>query len=144
MVVDESVGEQDRDRTREAGAIAVRIEAGEAVYLLVTAKGDPKEWIFPKGHVERGETLVDAARRELLEEAGVEGQARGEVGRSRFSVGASEFEVLYFLFMRQAERDSTEGRRKAWLPYTAAHERLSFADARLLLARARQMITEER
>lgn len=30
-------------------------------------------WFFPKGHVEQGETDEDAARREILEEAGIAG-----------------------------------------------------------------------
>lgn len=128
----------------EAGAIAVRVDRGEPLYLLVTAKSDTTKWIFPKGHIEAGETPVDAARRELLEEAGVAARARGEVGRLKFRAGDSDLEVTYFLFEPLGESASPEGRGKAWLPFADAAHRVSFADAQPLLARARQMIEESR
>ena len=38
--------------------------------LIVSQKGD--SWSLPKGHVEEGEEMLDAARREVLEESGIE------------------------------------------------------------------------
>jgi diadenosine hexaphosphate hydrolase (ATP-forming) len=136
------MGERGTSGTRvsEAGAIAVRFDCGEPQYLLVTAKADAGQWIFPKGHIEAGETPADAARRELLEEAGVEGRARGEVGRLSFRSGGNDLEVIYFFFELESERGSPEGRRKAWLPFAAAAIRLSFDDARHLLTLAHQQI----
>lgn len=51
-----------------AGAI-VADEAGESVLLLHYA--DEDRWGFPKGHVEPGESLEAAARREVGEETGL-------------------------------------------------------------------------
>ena len=51
----------------QVGAIAVSREGGEPLVLLVTAKKNPEHWIFPKGHVERGEELAATALRELDE-----------------------------------------------------------------------------
>jgi diadenosine hexaphosphate hydrolase (ATP-forming) len=42
-------------------------EAGE-VLVLGHRNGD---WVFPKGHLEKGESLLEAALREVAEEAGV-------------------------------------------------------------------------
>ena len=61
-------------RVQQAGAIAARVRGDDTEFLLVTARKQPDEWIFPKGHIERGETPEDAALRELEEEAAVRRQ----------------------------------------------------------------------
>ncbi|EBA11942.1 NUDIX hydrolase [Roseobacter sp. CCS2] len=57
------------------GAIAVVHHAGR--FLLVKRKNEPNAntWGFPGGHVELGETALEAAVRELAEETGVVGTA---------------------------------------------------------------------
>ncbi|MEL6684669.1 MAG: NUDIX hydrolase [Pseudomonadota bacterium] len=57
------------------GAIAVVHHEGR--FLLVKRKKEPnaKTWGFPGGHVELGETALEAAVRELAEETGVIGKA---------------------------------------------------------------------
>lgn len=57
------------------GAIAVVRHNGQ--FLMVKRKKDPNAntWGFPGGHVEWGETALDAAVRELAEETGVVGRA---------------------------------------------------------------------
>jgi 8-oxo-dGTP diphosphatase len=51
-----------------AGAV-VRLDGTSRVLLLHQKAGD--RWCLPKGHVERGESLADAARRETREESGL-------------------------------------------------------------------------
>jgi ADP-ribose pyrophosphatase YjhB (NUDIX family) len=55
------------------GAIAVVYHNDK--FLLVKRKKEPNAntWGFPGGHVELGETALDAAARELMEETGVIG-----------------------------------------------------------------------
>src|SRR6476646_10984685 len=60
---------------RQAGAIAVRKSGAAHEVFIVRAKKNPGDWIFPKGHIEPGESAPDAAVRELLEEGGVIGRA---------------------------------------------------------------------
>ncbi|MBW7915472.1 MAG: NUDIX domain-containing protein [Trueperaceae bacterium] len=50
------------------GAGGVVFDPGNRVLLLQHASG---HWVFPKGHVEQGETQLQAALREVAEEAGV-------------------------------------------------------------------------
>lgn len=52
-----------------SGGIVYRIKNRQAEILLLK---DPKEnWTFPKGLVEKNEDIVDAAKREIAEESGV-------------------------------------------------------------------------
>ena len=114
----------------------MRLDGPEPLILLVTARQDPGQWIFPKGHVEPGEELTGAALRELDEEAGVEGAIVGRVGSSTFRSGSEDVEVTYFLVRATNQGRDREGRRRVWLPPAAARAWLSFPDARDLLDRA--------
>jgi diadenosine hexaphosphate hydrolase (ATP-forming) len=58
---------------------AVVIDEGRC---LVMRRG--REWIFPKGHIEPGESAEDTARREVLEEAGIEIEVGPAVGSTRY------------------------------------------------------------
>lgn len=54
---------------RSAGCLLYRRRAGRIEFLLIkSAKG---HWDFPKGHVEPGESLAHAMRRETREETGL-------------------------------------------------------------------------
>jgi 8-oxo-dGTP pyrophosphatase MutT (NUDIX family) len=130
-------------KVAQAGAIAFR-HGGEAPrFLVVTSKRSPGHWIFPKGHVEPGETAEAAALRELAEEGGVLGEVVGRVGASSFRAGGEEIEAVYFLVRAAGEASTTEGRARAWLTLDEARARLTFDDARALLETAAGMVTPE-
>ncbi len=130
------------DRVEQAGGIAVRRQGNQWVVLLVRSKKDPSVWIFPKGHIEPGESAIDAALRETLEEAGVEGDLIGPVGGPQeFQSGREPVRVRYFLIRATTESDSPEGRRKAWYQLDEAAVQLPFEGARQLLDEARELLT---
>jgi 8-oxo-dGTP pyrophosphatase MutT (NUDIX family) len=52
-----------------AGGVVARVEDGRVYIALVGERGLSK-FVLPKGHVEAGETLEQAAAREIEEEAG--------------------------------------------------------------------------
>jgi len=56
------------DRT-SAGGIVARVAGGRVLVALVRER-ELTDWIVPKGGRKRGETLLEAARREIHEEAG--------------------------------------------------------------------------
>lgn len=53
-----------------AGGIVIRKE-NEKIYFAATYEIDVKALVLPKGHVEKGESFEDAARREIKEETGL-------------------------------------------------------------------------
>jgi 8-oxo-dGTP pyrophosphatase MutT (NUDIX family) len=121
----------------QAGGIAYRVERGAPSILVITSRKDPNHWIFPKGHIEPGETPAATALRETFEEAGVEGELVGSVGKPMtFEWKDKRFRVRYFLIRATVESPSLEGRRKAWLSIKDAEARLSFENLRALLRAA--------
>ena len=77
----------------QAGAVAFKIVDDSPLILLVRAKKTPDDWIFPKGHIEIGETAEETAARELAEEAGVRGEPVGLIGPVEFRSGDEDVRV---------------------------------------------------
>jgi 8-oxo-dGTP pyrophosphatase MutT (NUDIX family) len=121
---------------KQAGAIVVRPEKGELRVLLVTARRNPGNWIFPKGHVESGETLKAAAVREAREEGGVNGKVVAAAGKMVFEFGENTFRVHYFVVRTSDSGRPREGRKQRWLKYKQALRRLTFDETKDLLRAA--------
>jgi 8-oxo-dGTP pyrophosphatase MutT (NUDIX family) len=122
---------------KQSGAIVVRLDGHEPQVLLVTAKRNPKRWIFPKGHIEKGETAEEAALREAREEAGVVGKPIGPAGALEYHFLGAGFRVEYFLALLKREAGPPEkGRSRAWCSLEEALERLRFKNTKKLLRKA--------
>jgi ADP-ribose pyrophosphatase YjhB (NUDIX family) len=121
-------------RVRQAGGIVIKKSGQRRSVLLVRAKKDPTVWIFPKGHVEEGETAAEAALRETREEAGVKGEVVKAIGGPlEFNNGRYDVTVQYFLIRPKSESAETDGREKRWFAVDDALEVLQFDGARRLL-----------
>jgi ADP-ribose pyrophosphatase YjhB (NUDIX family) len=118
----------------QAGGIVLRQRGAHLSVLLVRAKSDPSIWIFPKGHIERGESAKEAAVRETREEAGVRGVAVRRVGQPvEFHNGRALVRVRYFLIRPLSESSKTDGRAKRWFPIAKGIAAVSFKEDRALL-----------
>jgi len=53
-------------KTRSAGGVVLN---GDGEVLVVSQRG--KSWSLPKGHIDRGEDALTAAKREIYEESGI-------------------------------------------------------------------------
>jgi diadenosine hexaphosphate hydrolase (ATP-forming) len=125
----------------QAGGIAFRGSGPDLAILLVTSKKQPGFWIFPKGHVEPGETAAQAGVRETVEESGVSGELLGPVGAPlEYDWAGTRYSVQYFVIRATDEIAASDGRTIVWLPFDEALQRLSFEDTRALLREARRLI----
>jgi diadenosine hexaphosphate hydrolase (ATP-forming) len=115
-----------------AGGVVARLDAGRPRYLLVRARRDPTQWVFPKGHVEPGETSEQAAVREVREEAGVRARILEPLDR----IVLPEGEVLLYLMRYEGDAEGAEGREVVWCDPDDAHRRLRFPESRRALSRA--------
>lgn len=60
-------------REKSCGAVLHKIQDGEMLFLLIQHKNGG-HWAFPKGHVEKNETELQTALREIREETGYEAE----------------------------------------------------------------------
>ena len=125
----------------QAGAVAFRVGDDGPDVMLVRAKKNPTVWVFPKGHLEAGESNEQAALRELREEAGIDGAVVRSLGFLEFQSGRESVRVEYFLVRFTHEVPAAESRERRWCSYREAIELLVFPDARRLLESARSWMT---
>jgi 8-oxo-dGTP pyrophosphatase MutT (NUDIX family) len=129
---------------RQSGAIVVRLDGKEPRVLLVTAKRSPRSWIFPKGHIEKGESPEEAALRETREEAGVVGKLIAPAGVLEYGFLGAKARVEYFLLEFTREAGPPEnGRSRIWCRFDDAFERLSYKNTRKLLRKAWKQLCDE-
>lgn len=119
----------------QAGAMVFRGQGKDLQILLVRSRRNPSNWIFPKGHVEPGETDAEAALREAREEAGVAGTVVGPIEPDVVYPLDEDDDVRVRYYLVKFTKDVTpaELRERAWLGPREARRRLTHDAARELL-----------
>jgi ADP-ribose pyrophosphatase YjhB (NUDIX family) len=108
---------------RTAGGIVI----GDGGMIVLVMSTNSQSWLFPKGHVEDGETDEDAARREIAEETGLHDleyiDDLGEFNRPGFTLEAGahgEKLIRMFLFAAPSDAElapTMEITNAKWFPY---------------------------
>lgn len=103
-----------------AGGVVFRVEDGK-VFIALVAEGGKDRYVLPKGHVDEGEDLLTAARREIMEEAGITDlRPVGKLGaRERLDFRKTEWKIThYFLFatdqVHTSPTDTSYAYRTEW------------------------------
>ncbi|MGQ9675977.1 MAG: NUDIX domain-containing protein [Chloroflexota bacterium] len=113
----------------QAGGIVL---VGDRLVLRRTDRGD---WVFPKGHVEPGESLEEAAVREIREETGLEATVLDYAGEVCFRQNG-ELRHVHFFIMRAVGQlpswSSHLGRDTYLVDASGAWRVLSFENLRQL------------
>jgi 8-oxo-dGTP pyrophosphatase MutT (NUDIX family) len=144
-------------RELSAGGLVYRRRAGRWMVVLVARRPPGRRvlvWGIPKGHVEPGERMVDAALREVREETGLLATIEHPLGDVTYWYARRDGEgravrvhkrVRFFLMRwrggRFADRDA-EMDAVRWFALADAERRVAFANERALLRRARTLLEE--
>lgn len=138
--------EKIAEKVSSMAIVVAGTKEGQKVLLL----NNDGQWVFPKGHVESGETYLETAIRELKEEAGVrvaKNQSVGQVDEFRFYFDGEKaikvIKVFGFVVdnIQPIEYSKEEGFiNGAWVDVKTATIQLKHDDARMALKRALVMI----
>lgn len=106
-------------------------------------------WSLPKGHLEPGETVEDAALREVEEETGIRGRLLAPLGTIDFwfvAEGRRIHKTVHHYLLEAAggtlSAEDAEVVEVAWVPLEEVPARLAYADERRLLDRVPDLLAD--
>lgn len=105
----------------KSGTIPLRIKHEEIQVGFITSREFPNLFIFPKGHIDKKETIEKAALRETREEAGWSGKIIGNpicVGKNFKIAKTSNVYIAYYpLLVSKISKDWPEKkyRSRVWI-----------------------------
>ncbi len=115
------------------------VQAGGVVFLdrgIVLRRTAKGEWVFPKGDIEEGELLREAAVREVAEETGLRCQILFKAGKINYLLGDDEY-LVHLFAMEARERlpfwRYHKGKDAFLFSPEEALERATFPDTREVL-----------
>ena len=121
---------------RAAGGLIVRRQAGQLEVALVH-RPMHQDWSYPKGKLEEGETLEDAAQREVLEETGLVCRLLRFVGHTDYIDRKGRPKVVAYWVMSAVAGTfgpNEEVDELRWVDVVTAGQLLSYERDRELLA----------
>jgi 8-oxo-dGTP diphosphatase len=129
-----------------SGGVLYRHEGERLEVVLIQTRAD--RWQIPKGAIEEGETREQAARREVREETGIDGEVLEHLETIEywFTAGTRRqrrHKSVHLFLLKFLEGDTKDHDDESidakWFPLEEAARKLSFANERhaLELARAR-------
>jgi 8-oxo-dGTP diphosphatase len=125
--MNDSPKKKSRRPVHAAGGIVVR--AGSEPLFAVVQMSKFDSWVLPKGKLMRGETAIEAAQREVMEETGHDVAVHEFVGTLAYEVGGRPKIVQFWRMQALDDAPAHELMRDAkmvdWLPLEGALGRLT-------------------
>jgi 8-oxo-dGTP pyrophosphatase MutT (NUDIX family) len=128
-------------RPTHGGGVVFKLTGEGPRYLLVEASGTRNRWVFPKGHVEHGETGAAAALREVSEEAGVRARLIRRLRPVEDKKDGERIAIAYFLMAYGGPSTPLEKRRIRWFSFGEAIEALDRGKSRRILRSAHRIVS---
>ncbi len=138
---------------REVSAGGVVVHDGRVLVIVPTRRAADGSQVLalPKGHLDKGETVVQAATREVREETGTVAEPVQELGevrywymRDRQRVAKSVHFFLFRLLGGDLADHDDEVLEARWMALAAAQKALSYAGEREMVARALAICEQDR
>lgn len=130
----------------KAGAILTREKNGNLEVLLGHRDRGFDDWTFPKGKVEDGETVEEAAIREVREETGFEITLSEKMPEIYYEFGKNKVKMTVFLgnITSGEKKISWENDKLEWIEYEKALELLSYDNLKEPLKAAKQFLVGQK
>jgi 8-oxo-dGTP pyrophosphatase MutT (NUDIX family) len=132
-----------------AGGVVYRRDGDEIEVILASRRTRRGElaWGLAKGGIEEGESLEEAAAREVTEETGIVAEIEGSLGDTRYFYVWEDARIrktVHFFLMRAtggdtADRDD-EMEEVRWFPLERAMKRAAYRGEREVLGRAAELL----
>jgi 8-oxo-dGTP pyrophosphatase MutT (NUDIX family) len=138
---------------REVSAGGVVVHEGKVLVIVPTRRAaDGSEVLgLPKGHPEEGETILQAASREVREETGVSVEPLGELGEVRYWYVRDRRRIaksVHFFLFRYVEGDPADHDDEViearWMGLAEAQIALSYPGEREMVGRALAICEQDR
>ncbi len=131
-----------------AGGVVYKIESSRVSWLLIKPTGRD-EWRLAKGLIEKNETSVKAALREVFEESGAEANIREKIGTIKYFYNQDNKkvlkEVIFFLMESvggNPENHDQEVEEVVFLPYKKAYNKLTYDTEKEMLAKGKVILDQ--
>jgi 8-oxo-dGTP pyrophosphatase MutT (NUDIX family) len=134
-----------------AGGLVVDRSGPEARAVLIGKRdrSDRLVWSLPKGHVEQGESRIQAAVREVAEETGISGVVIAELGTIDYwfvASGRRIHKTVHHYLLEAIGGDlsanDVEVEEVAWIPLSEVTGRMEYEDERRLLDQLPSLLAE--